>query len=265
MPNIRGVELLLIIFAIGLLGGALAGLLGIGGGIVTAPLLLYLPPLLGHAPLSMHIVGGLTITQSLGAGLFGAAGRWHQRTINWRLAGVMSAAIFITSAVGAAGSKLFSHAFLLGIFAVLALIAGVLLFIPRPRDETSSEGATDRTFSAPRAVAVAAAVGLFGGLVGQTGSFLLIPLMVAVLRVDLRVAMGSNLVVIFAAALAGFGGKAITGQIPWGPAIALLVGILPGTLLGTRLNKLAPTRSLRLALGALIFVGFARMTYELVG
>jgi uncharacterized membrane protein YfcA len=257
------VEYLLIIFAIGLLGGALAGLLGIGGGIVTAPLLLYLPPLLGQPPLSMHIVGGLTITQSLGSGLFGAVGRWRQRTINWRLAGVMSAAIFVTSAVGAAGSKLFSHTFLLAVFAMLALLAAVLLFLPRA--EASSQESTDAKFSIPRAVAVAAAVGLFGGLVGQTGSFLLIPLMVVAFRVDLRVAMGSNLVVIFVAALAGFLGKAFTGQLPAGLAVALLAGILPGTLIGTRLNGLAPTRSLRLALGALIFVGFARVTYELVG
>lgn len=37
----------LLIFLIGAGGGALSGLLGIGGGIVTAPLLLYVPPLLG--------------------------------------------------------------------------------------------------------------------------------------------------------------------------------------------------------------------------
>lgn len=33
----------LLVFFIGAVGGALSGLLGIGGGIVTAPLLLYLP------------------------------------------------------------------------------------------------------------------------------------------------------------------------------------------------------------------------------
>ena len=57
--------LLLIICAIGLAGGTLSGFLGIGGGIITAPLLLYVPLLFGQEPLSMHTVSGLTITQSL--------------------------------------------------------------------------------------------------------------------------------------------------------------------------------------------------------
>ena len=39
-----------LLFALGLLGGGLSGLLGIGGGIVMVPLLLYVPPALGFAP-----------------------------------------------------------------------------------------------------------------------------------------------------------------------------------------------------------------------
>ena len=45
--------------------------------------------------------------------------------------------------------------------------------------------------------AVALTVGLFGGLVGQGGSFILIPMTVYLLKVPLRVAMGSNLVIVF--------------------------------------------------------------------
>ena len=97
------------------------------------------------------------------------------------------------------------------------------------------------SFSTARAVAIALGIGLLGGLVGQGGSFILIPLAVTFLKVPLRIAMGSNMVIIFFASLAGFLGKAATGQVPLLLAGALLAGILPGSLAGVALSRRVPT------------------------
>ena len=102
-----------IVAAVGLAGGFLAGLLGIGGGIITAPLLLYVPPLLGQEPLGMHVVSGLTITQSLFAGLFGALAHRRHGNVDRGLATVMSIVVFVSALSGAAVSKFFAHEVLL--------------------------------------------------------------------------------------------------------------------------------------------------------
>jgi hypothetical protein len=256
--------LFLIVLGIGLAGGTLSGFLGIGGGIITAPLLLYIPGLFGQEPLSMHLVSGLTITQSLCAGFFGAIAHRRFKTLDPKLSTLMSAVIFFAALAGAAASKHFSHELLLGIFALLALTAAVLIFLPRTGEENGT-GYEFGSFSAPAAAAIALAVGLLGGLVGQGGSFILIPMVVYLLKVPLRVAMGSNLVIVFFASLAGFAGKAFTGQIAPFLALALLAGIVPGTKIGSELSRRAPTRVLRYTLGGFIVAACARMLLDLAG
>lgn len=255
--------LLLVVFGIGLVGGGLSGLLGIGGGIITAPLLLYIPAFFGQEPLSMHTVSGLTITQSLFAGLFGAFAHRRFGNIDRKLAILMSTVIFGASLVGAAASKYYSHDVLLGVFAVMAATAAVLIFLPGAEEKKSS-GYEQGSFSAAGAAAVALAVGFFGGLVGQGGSFILIPMAVFLLKVPLRIAMGSNLVIVFFASLAGFAGKAATGQVDPLLALVLLAGILPGVRLGSELSRRAPVKALRYALGALIIAACLRMVVDLI-
>ncbi|MBI5444401.1 MAG: sulfite exporter TauE/SafE family protein [Deltaproteobacteria bacterium] len=254
-------EHFLTIVGIGVIGGALSGLLGIGGGIVTAPLLLYLPPALGQAPLSMHAVSGLTMTQAFFAGLLGTAAHGRDGTVDRKLVAVMAAAVFVASLAGAAGSKQLDHEVLLGIFAVVALAAALLLLSPR----LPGDGAGYRigSFSVPRAAGIASAVGLLGGLVGQGGSFLLIPAVVAGLRVPMRVAMSSNLPIVVFASAAGFLGKVLTGQVPTVLAIALIAGTAPASFLACRLSRRAPAGALRVGLGCLILLVCARMLWDL--
>lgn len=212
----------------------------------------------------MHLVSGLTITQSLFAGLFGAMAHRRFKTLDRKLSALMSAVIFVAALAGGLASKYFSHDFLLGVFALLALAAAVLIFLPGA-DEGKSSGYEFGSFSVPGAAAVALAVGLLGGLVGQGGSFILIPMAVYLLKIPLRVAMGSNLVIVFFASLAGFAGKAVTGQVDPLLALALLGGVIPGIWAGSELSHRAPTRALQYVLGGLIAAACVGMVVDLIG
>jgi len=59
---------------------------------------------------------------------------------------------------------------------------------------------------------------------------------------------------ITASALTGFLGKALTGQILLGPALAVIAGSLTGAPLGAKVSHRAPITVLRVVLGALIAV-----------
>src|SRR2546428_13682009 len=62
----------LVVALSGLIASFLSGLLGIGGGIVLTPLLLYAPQLLGAGALPVKIVTGLTVVQAISGSVLGA-------------------------------------------------------------------------------------------------------------------------------------------------------------------------------------------------
>jgi uncharacterized membrane protein YfcA len=107
-------------------------------------------------------------------------------------------------------------------------------------------------------------IGLLSGLVGVGGAFLLIPIMIYVLGVPTRAAIGSSLGVVLVSSSAGVVAKLATGQVmlPW--ATALVAGTLPGSWSGAQLSRRVPARRLRLALAVLVAVTALRMLLDLV-
>jgi uncharacterized membrane protein YfcA len=256
-------EIYLVIGGLGLVTGFLSGLLGIGGGIVMAPLLLYLPPLFGLAPLSMRVVAGLTIVQGLLGCLASSVAHSRFRFVAPRLSAYMGTAIFATAMAGGAASRFVSNEILLFLFACLAMSACLLMLVP-VQYESERPDLDTLSFSTTRAVTAASGVGILGGLVGQGGSFILIPLMTAYVRIPTRIAIGSNLAIVLLSSFAGFLGKALTGQIEWLMTIPLVLTAVPGAWLGSSVSQRVPVKGLRRILALLIGLAAIRIWVSLV-
>jgi hypothetical protein len=247
-----------LIGGLGLLTGFLSGMLGIGGGIVMAPLLLYVPPLFGFEPLPMRTVAGLTIVQGLVACVSGALSHRQFRMVSKRLSLYMGISIFIAAMVGGAGAGYVSNQILLFIFAGLAFSAAFLMLIP-VKGECENPDVACLAFYRWRAVTSASAVGLLGGLVGQGGSFILIPLMTSFVQIPTRIAIGSNLAIVLLSSMAGFIGKATTGQIEWLMAVPIVLTVMPAARLGSLVSRRVPVLKLRRALAVLIVMAAIRI------
>jgi uncharacterized membrane protein YfcA len=263
------VELHVLLAVVGLVGGFLAGWVGLGGGIILAPLLLYVPSAAGLSPLDMKEVARLTIIQSLCS--TAAAGLAHRRArqMHGPLVLWMGTIVAVASLTGAFVSELemISSELLVGLFATMALAASALMFRCPPDKQAKDNGFAphDMSFSHARAVVVAVGVGFLGGLVGQSGAFLTIPLLIHVLQIPTRLAIGSSLGITFCAALAGSFGKVFGGgSIVWPQVGALVSGSLVGSQLGTALSHRAGATSLRYVLAVLIGASAARMWYQVL-
>ncbi len=253
-------SLFLTVLLLGLGISFISGLLGIGGGIVLAPALLYLPPILGVGGFEMRAVAGLTMTQALFACLSGA---WRHRKYDfvcWPLVRCMGLTILVASFAGAVASRAVRNEVLMGIFALLALTAALLMVLPQ--EEKPSTGGDAPPFSRPSAVAIALSIGFLGGLVGQGGSFILIPLMLVLLRLPIRIVLGSNLAIVALASFSGFLGKLLTHQIPLELGAALVLGAIPGAQMGGVISRRTPTPFLRHALALIILLAAIKVGYD---
>jgi uncharacterized membrane protein YfcA len=243
------------LFAAGSSVGFLSGLLGLGGGIIMFPLLLYLTPALGLEPIGVKAITGLTMAQGFFASLSAAFYYKSEELISSPLVLTFGLSLAASSLAGSLLSSSVPDGSLLFVFAVLALLAAAMMFLPRghARDETSGEAVS---FSRPLAIGIGLVLGFFLGMVGQGGAFITIPVLLYVLRVPLRVALGSTLAIGVISAAAGLLGKAATAQVPPLMAAAMLIGAVPMARLGGVVSKRTDTRYLRWLL-ALVISGAA--------
>jgi len=211
----------------------------------------------------MRDVAGLTIVQGLLACLGGVLIHRKFQFVSEKLSIYMGGTIFIAAGIGGAAAGFIANEILLFIFAGLAFAAAVLMMKPI-RNEPERPDAAIVNFSIPRAVTAAFWVGLLGGMVGQGGSFILVPLMSSYVKVPIRVAIGSNLAIVMLSSLAAFLSKAATGQIQWLMTIPIVFTAIPFSALGGYVSSKVPVLWLKRILACLIAVAALWMWFSLI-
>lgn len=234
----------------------LSGLLGIGGGVVLAPLLLYLPPALGIGALPVKIITGLTIVQAISGSVLGAYRHRAYGNMSARLVLLMGPTGAAASLIGALVSRDVNDRVLLGIFAALAFVTAALLVLPV---ESQQGGTDDLQTNAPLAVGISIVLGFFGGMVGIGAIATIIGALVYVLRVPPRIAIGTSLGIGMFAAVAALIGKWATAQID--PPLATIVALtaLVASPLGARTSIRTRPHVLMKVLAVVVIVAALRM------
>lgn len=96
--------------------------------------------------------------------------------------------------------------------------------------------------------------GLASGYVGVGGGFIMVPLMLAVLDIPMSLASGTSLIAITILAIPGVIEQGLLGNIEYLAGIAIVVGSIPGALVGARLVRVVPERQLRFIFGGFLLV-----------
>lgn len=126
---------LLTLFAIGFIGSFISGMVGIGGSIIKYPMLLYIPPALGFIAFTAQEVSAVSAVQVFFATLAGMFAFRKGGFINKPLVLYMGIAIVVGSFVGGYGSRYLPDEAINLTYAILALVAGIMMFLPKKGDD----------------------------------------------------------------------------------------------------------------------------------
>ena len=243
---------------IGFLVGGLVGLTGLGGGVLMLPLLilgLRVPPL---------VAIGTDVVCSFFTKIFGAAVHWRRGNVDWRLVWLLARGS-IPGAVMGLGVLAYLRAVLGdGVNDILHSLIGVLLLvipllmIVQGHSRQQGHGLRERLPRWVTRTRGALFAGLAGGaLVGLTsvgsGSVIML-LLLLFLRRSPRMLVGTDIAhAVILMGVTGLGHLTL-GTVDLRLVAALLVGSVPGVLVGSGLSGVFPAELLRRVLLVLLIV-----------
>ena len=232
----------------GVLIGAALGLLGGGGSVLTVPIFVYM---LGFRP-KEAIAMSLAVVAVTSA--FGVARHWRAGTVNIPIAVVFGAVAMLGTVLGVRLARLVPGTIQLLIFAVVMLAAAVFMLRARESgDEQISRTVEPRVVSALKVVPSGLLVGTLTGIVGVGGGFLIVPALM-LMRMSIREAVGTSLLVITGTCVVGVLGNLGHVQLNWTAVVFVATGTLPGIMLGAYLHQFVPPATLRRGFAALLVV-----------
>ncbi|HMM38113.1 MAG TPA: sulfite exporter TauE/SafE family protein [Desulfovibrio sp.] len=256
--------------ALGLVAGVLAGLLGVGGGIVIVPMLSIAFELQG---LPSHYIQHMALGTSLGTIMFTSISsfRAHHKhgAVNWSVVRRVTLGILVGTLAGSWLAAQLSTRFLKGFFAVfLFYVATQMLLNFKPKASRHLPGMAGMS-------GVGGVIGVVSSLVGIGGGTLSVPFMVWC-NMTMHNAVGTSAAIGFPIAVAGAAGYLINGLKVSAdlPSMSLgflyipaLVGIAATSILtaplGASIAHKLPVAKLKRAFAVLLYVMGARMVWTL--
>lgn len=256
------ITFIVVIFLIGFIGSFISGMIGIGGSIIKYPMLLYIPAYFGLSTFSAHEVSGISAIQVFFATLAAVIAYKNSGYLNKKLIVFMGSGVLIGSLIGSYGSTFLTELQINIVYAILATIAVIMMFLPKKEVPFQPSGILE--FNALLATILAFLTGIASGIVGAAGAFILVPIMLVVLKIPTRVTIATSLAVTFISSIGAAFGKIMTGQILYGPAIIMIVASLIAAPIGAKVGQKTNTKALQWILALLILATAIKIWTEII-
>ncbi|MBY0360047.1 MAG: sulfite exporter TauE/SafE family protein [Candidatus Obscuribacterales bacterium] len=251
------------ILSIGLVSGALSGAFGIGGGIVSTPLIRHL---LGIVP---HVAIGSTLAVIFPTSIVGVFNYVKAGKILPMLACVTGVPAVIGTIIASYLSHYVQGQHLMLILCGLMMLIGLdILFSVRSRLVKQSDDAAEIQLGRKSyyiALICGYLVGLVSGFLGIGGGFLLVPCYCYFIGLPLKIAFGTSLAVVAIVAVPGIAVHAWHGHVDLNVVLPMLGGSIPGAWLGSYFSLKTKDKYLKMIFGSiLILLSFYFFYRELV-
>ena len=244
----------------GFLIGVLAGLLGIGGGMILVVL--------------FNVGYGMPALQSTGTTLFTVIPTSLSGSIAHIKGKTCILGVGIASGIGGAMTSplgvwlsslspewlvLISCAMVIAYASVTMLRKAFALKKKVEEDGQPDDPKDDSRYRFTKALAlkgvcIGLLTGVLSGYVGLGGGFIMIPLFMGILKLPMKLTSGTSLIAVMILAIPAAVTHAVMGNIDWLVGICVSIGSIPGAIIGARLVKRVSELVLRFGFAIFLLV-----------
>lgn len=269
--------IILISLIIGFLSAFVGSLVGLGGGIVFVPAMLFLYQYMdGFSWASAQTIVGISLITMIFTGLSSTLAYMKLKRVDIKTGVLFLFGSIPGSVVGSwINSKVDVDSFSL-YFGILMLVILVLMFIDREKIAKNRElKITDQTrtfyvegeqfqYNVPVAPAFILSffVGALSGMFGIGGGTISVPALILFFGMPVQIAIATSMFMIFFISIMSSISHIALGHIEWAYVIFFVIGSYVGGTVGARTNKMLKGKTLEWILRAVIaFTGF-QLIYE---
>ena len=200
---------------LGVVTGILAGLLGVGGGIVMVPALVWMG-------FDRHHANATSLTVILVTALAGMFGFAAASALNVPVGIALGLGGIGGATLGARWANRLSTVALARIFGVLLLVTGIQMLLGA--DQLAALTALEPPWTLLLALVVGALTGIVSGLAGVGGGVVMVPAMVLLLGLDQHTAEGTSLLAMCFTAAAATRVNLSNGLVRWRSVLLVAAG-----------------------------------------
>ena len=264
-------SMLLAMMGTGVVGGLLAGLLGVGGGIVIVPVLYHLFTFLGvDEAVRMHVAVGTSLATIIPTSIISARSHFKRGSLNMELLKQLIPGVVVGVIGGVILSGFMSGGVLTAVFAVVALVVALNMAFKKDGFAVS-----DQLPNKTGTGIIGFFIGGISTLMGIGGGTLSVPVLSAY-KTPMHTAVGTGAALGLVISLPGAIGFLVNGlgvenRPPFSLGYVNLIGlflIIPATMLmapvGARLAHAINANRLRQVFALFLFITSLRMFYGLL-
>ncbi len=246
---------------IGIATGLMAGVFGVGGGIVATPLLRLLLGLTAHEAI------GTTLAIIVPTSLAGSINYYRQKLVDFKMVRWLVGPAILTSYLGVQTTALVNGQHLMIYFALLVVLAALDMltgFSHKLKDKKKqAEGAYEYVApSGTKILPVGLLAGFLSGFFGVGGGFIMIPIFISLFNMPVKMALGTSLVCIAIISVPGTIAHFYLDHVRFTYVLMLVLGAVPASMLGSKLAIMIKDNWLRRGFGTVMLIMAATIVYR---
>lgn len=268
---------IVILLILGLLAGTIGSLVGLGGGIIIVPALLFLGGATSlMSEVTPQVAAGTSLLVIIFAGLSSTIAYYKQKTVDYKTGLILFIGGGPAGILGAwVNKQLNVDAFSLWFGFFMIFISFVLMFKDKfkPLKRNSNKGiwytykdsaGIEQTYGFHPAIGISIAfvVGFLGGLLGIGGGSLMVPALILLFHFPAHTAVATSMLLLFLTSITSSITHIYMGNVNWLFGLALIPGAWIGGKIGPKINQKLPSKIVVILLRIVLIIVGVQLIYE---